>query len=147
MTLREREQDLQFQIPRNDKIKNVLDDGLIIHFVLYLKILFSSEFVFDMRSKEGENFIVGMVYIVHNAIFGIICYETMIQSYLLFYYITKQYRKFLFVLKKNITVYVQRKMSLVFVVCTSIMLKSVYNKVVENSTSWDSLKLKRKPLP
>ena len=64
MTLREREQDLQFQIPRNDKIKNVLDDGLIIHFVLYLKILFSSEFLFDMRSKEGENFIVGMVYIV-----------------------------------------------------------------------------------
>ena len=64
MTLREREQDLQFQIPRNDKIKNVLDDGLIIHFVLYLKILFSSEFVFDMRSKKGKNFKVGMVYIV-----------------------------------------------------------------------------------
>ena len=64
MTLREREQDLQFQIPRNDKIKNVLDDGLIIHFVLYLKILFSSEFVFDMRSKEGVNSIVGMVYVV-----------------------------------------------------------------------------------
>ena len=64
MTLREREQDLQFQIPRNDKIKNVLDDGLIIYFVLYLKILFNCEFVFDMRSKEGENFIVGMVYIV-----------------------------------------------------------------------------------
>ena len=58
MTLREREQDLQFQIPRSDKIKNVLDDGLIIHFVLYLKILFSSEFVFDMRSKEGVNSIV-----------------------------------------------------------------------------------------
>ena len=64
MTLREREQDLQFQIPRNDKIKNVLDDGLIIHFVLYLKILFSSEFVFDMRSKEGVNSIIGMVYVV-----------------------------------------------------------------------------------
>ena len=55
MTLREREQDLQFQIPRSDKIKNVLDDGLILNFVLYLKILFSSEFLFDMRSKEGEN--------------------------------------------------------------------------------------------
>ena len=64
MTLREREQDLQFQIPRNDKIKNILDDGRIIHFVLYLKILFSSEFVFDMRSKEGVNSIVGMVYVV-----------------------------------------------------------------------------------
>ena len=64
MTLREREQDLQFQIPRNDKIKNVLDDGLIIHFVLYLKILFSSEFVFALRPKEGENLTVVMVYIV-----------------------------------------------------------------------------------
>ena len=64
MTLREREQDLQFQIPRNDKIKNILDDGRIIHFVLYLKILFSSEFLFDMRSKEGEIFIVASVFIV-----------------------------------------------------------------------------------
>ena len=64
MTLREREQDLQFQIPRNDKIKNVLDDGRIIHFVLYLKILFSSEFLFDMRSKEGEIFIVASVFFV-----------------------------------------------------------------------------------
>ena len=82
-----------------------------------------------------------------DAIVGTIGYETMIQSYLPFYYITKQCRKISFVSKKNITVYVQRKMSLVFVVCTSIMLKSVYNKVVENSTSWDSLKLKRKPLP
>ena len=64
MTLREREQDLQFQIPRNDKIKNILDDGRIIHFVLYLKILFSSEFLFDMRSKEGEIFIVASVFFV-----------------------------------------------------------------------------------
>ena len=64
MTLREREQDLQFRIPRNDKIKNVLDDGLIIHFVLYLKILFSSEFVFDMRSKEGVNSIVIRLWII-----------------------------------------------------------------------------------
>ena len=33
------------------------------------------------------------------------------------------------------------------VCCVYLYNACVYNKVVENSTSWDSLKLKRKPLP
>ena len=79
-----------------------LDDGLIIHFVLYSKISFSSEFVFDIRLKEGKKF-----HSCHgNTLVDTICYETMIQSYLQYYYITKQYRKVFFVLKKNVTVYV-----------------------------------------